>query len=97
MTTPTAPDFTDARTPDAPDPSLPGLLTAAFALARELRTLDANHAAAVGLRRAVALLATHVLIEAHDARQPSRAAQRLLDWLEALPDAEAETVWVRVL
>lgn len=78
-TTTTPPDFTHSvETPALPGPN-PDVQAALF-LAQHLRHLPDGHGAELGLRRAVALLASDAL--AHDGRESThRNARRLLDWL----------------
>jgi hypothetical protein len=80
--TPSTPDFTPATAPQEPSsPTFPPNLAAALVLAQHLRQLDDRHAAALGMRRSIALLATEVLLD-DSAPASKRQAQRVLDWLD---------------
>lgn len=81
MTT-TAPvrDFSQTIEPTASTANHPYVAAALF-LVQHLRTLDAEHPAALGVRRAVAVLSAEVLVTDDDPRA-TRLAQRIRDWLD---------------
>ena len=76
---PPAPDFNQAVEPTATTAIHPYVAAALF-LVQHLRTLEQDHQAALGVRRAVALLSTEALMTAEHA-QTLRLAQRIQDWL----------------
>ena len=75
-----APDFSQNIEPTPATANHPYVAAALF-LVQHLRTLDEEHPATLGVRRAVALLSAEVLVTEADARA-LRLAQRIQDWLD---------------
>lgn len=79
-TTAPVPDFSETSEPTAATANHPYVAAALF-LVQHLRTLEEVHPAALGVRRAVALLSAEVLVTEEDPRA-LRLAQRIQDWLD---------------